>query len=81
MRVWPEQKCWNIKKKTYVRAARVSGMSGLEILLYTILPNSLSPLIVAASMHVGNAIIELLRPFLSGTGQSASLSGMGNNAE
>ena len=51
-------KVLDIKKKTYVRAARVSGMSGLEILLYTILPNSLSPLIVAASMHVGNAILS-----------------------
>lgn len=48
----------NIKKKTYVSAARISGMSGAEILFGVILPNSLSPLIVAASMHVGSTILS-----------------------
>lgn len=47
-----------IKEKTYVSAARISGMSQVEILLQTVLPNSLSPLIVAASMHVGNTILN-----------------------
>lgn len=46
-----------IKGKTYVSVARVSGMSQVEILLRTVLPNSLSPLIVAASMHVGSTIL------------------------
>lgn len=47
----------SLKERTYVSAARLSGMSQFEILFKTILPNSLTPLIVAASTHVGNAIL------------------------
>ena len=46
-----------LKGKTFVSAARLSGMSRSGILFKTILPNSLTPLIVMASTHVGNAIL------------------------
>ena len=47
-----------LKEKTFVSAAKVSGMSDGWILFHTLLPNSLSPVIVEASMHVGNAILS-----------------------
>ena len=46
-----------LKEKTFVSAARISGMSRTAILFKTILPNSLTPLVVSASMHVGSAIL------------------------
>lgn len=48
----------SLKEKTFVLAAKISGMSNSWILFHTILPNSISPIIVAASMHVGNAILS-----------------------
>lgn len=48
----------SLKEKTFVSAAKVSGMSDGWILLHALLPNSLSPVIVEASMHVGNAILS-----------------------
>lgn len=47
----------SIKERTFVSAARISGMSTGAMLLKTILPNSITPLVVNASMHVGNAIL------------------------
>ncbi len=47
-----------LKEKTFVSAARVSGANRFSILLKTILPNSLTPLVVSASMHVGNSILS-----------------------
>lgn len=46
-----------LKERTYVAAARVSGMSDAQILLRTLLPNSITPVVVEASMHMGNAIL------------------------
>ncbi len=46
-----------LKEQTFVSAARISGMGRGAVLYKTILPNSLTPLVVAASMHVGNAIL------------------------
>ena len=48
----------SLKEKTFVSAAKVSGMSDGWILLHTLLPNSITPVIVEASMHVGNAILS-----------------------
>lgn len=50
-------KVLQIKEKTYVSFARISGAGRTKILFRTILPNSLTPLIVEASMHIGNAIL------------------------
>lgn len=46
-----------LKERTYVNAMHTLGMSRSAILFKTILPNSLTPLVVAASMHVGNTIL------------------------
>jgi len=48
----------SLKEKTFVSAAKVSGMSDGWILFHVLLPNSISPVIVEASMHVGNAILS-----------------------
>lgn len=48
----------SLKEKTFVSAAKVSGMSDRWILFHTLLPNSISSVIVEASMHVGNAILS-----------------------
>lgn len=47
-----------LKEKTFVVAERVSGMSDAQILLRTLLPNSITPIVVEASMHMGNAILS-----------------------
>lgn len=47
-----------IKEKPYVSAARVSGMSNAAILFQMILPNSLRPLVVSATTHVGGSILS-----------------------
>ncbi|WP_281833324.1 ABC transporter permease [Propionigenium maris] len=45
------------KELEYVRAARVRGASNLRIIYHHILPNVLSPVIVAATMSFSNAIL------------------------
>lgn len=47
----------SIKEQEFVAAARVIGASDLRILTTHILPNCLAPIIVAATLGVGNAII------------------------
>lgn len=47
----------SLKGKTFVSAAKISGRSNTQILFKTILPNSLTPLVVNASMHIGNTIL------------------------
>ena len=44
-------------QKDYVTAARVSGVRGLRLMLSTVLPNCLAPLIVQAAIDMSNAII------------------------
>lgn len=46
-----------VKTFEYVEAARAIGSSHLRILLVTILPNCLGPLIVLATLDLGNAIL------------------------
>lgn len=45
------------KKKEYVDAARLIGLSPFLIILRHVLPNILTPLIVIATIHVGTAIL------------------------
>jgi peptide/nickel transport system permease protein len=47
----------SIKEKEFVEAARSVGVSRTSIVFKHILPNSLSPIIVAATLSVGAAII------------------------
>jgi dipeptide transport system permease protein len=44
--------------KDYVAAARVAGVGPLRLMLSTVLPNCLAPLIVQAALGVSDAILE-----------------------
>lgn len=57
-----------LKEKEYVESARASGALPMRIILSHILPNSLSPLIVMASLGIAGAIL---------TGAALSFIGMG----
>ncbi len=47
------------KEEEYVTAARTVGMSNSRILFRHILPNSISPLIVQATLGIGTAILDV----------------------
>jgi len=47
----------SVKSKEFVEAARMSGATNLRLMLRHILPNAASPIIVAATLRVGQAII------------------------
>lgn len=46
-----------LREKEYVEAARAMGVSGKEIVLRHLLPNMLSPIIVAATVDVANVVL------------------------
>ncbi len=47
----------SLRERVYVDAARMVGVSDARIIFFHILPNSLSPLIVQATLGVGGAIL------------------------
>lgn len=47
----------SLREREYVMAARLSGLSNPRILFGQILPNTLTPIIVQASLLMGNAIL------------------------
>lgn len=47
----------SIKQKEFIEAARCAGAKNLRIIVRHILPNAMSPIIVAATLSVGSAII------------------------
>lgn len=47
----------SIKQKEFIEAARASGSKNFRLMLRHILPNAMSPIIVAATLRVGAAII------------------------
>jgi len=47
----------SVKQKEFIEAARCSGARNRRIIFNHILPNSISPIIVAATLRVGGAII------------------------
>ena len=49
----------SLKEEPYVSAARLSGCSGPQIMLKTILPNILGPLVVNASTQIGVMMIGI----------------------
>ena len=51
-------KVLSIKQEEYVLAAKAVGMSHRRIVLRHILPNSMVPVIVQATLAIGTAIIE-----------------------
>ncbi len=48
----------SIKEQEYVTAARATGVRSLRMILRHILPNSLSPIIVQATLSIATAILE-----------------------
>ena len=73
-----------IRETEYVEAARAAGCGSVRVILRHALPNSLAPVIVAATLAVGNAIItESVLSFL-GVGVQPPTASWGNmlqNAE
>ncbi len=47
----------SVKHNTYVDAARAAGASSLRIILWHILPNVFAPILIIASVWLGNAIV------------------------
>lgn len=60
----------SVKPNEYVEAARAIGTSDLRILLRTILPNCLGPLLVLATLDLGNAILVFAGLSFLGLGPS-----------
>jgi peptide/nickel transport system permease protein len=48
----------SVKERPYVEASKAMGISDWKIMLRHVLPNSLSPIIVQATMDMGSAILE-----------------------
>lgn len=48
----------SLREEEYVLAAKAQGMKNGRIILYHILPNSLAPIIVQATLGFGTAILE-----------------------
>lgn len=64
-------KVLSVKEEEYVLAARSVGMKHSRILLLHIFPNSLSPIIVQATLAIGTAIIEAAALGFLGLGAKA----------
>ncbi|BAT71354.1 peptide/nickel transport system permease [Thermosulfidibacter takaii ABI70S6] len=47
----------SLKEREFVLSARVSGLSAMKIILRHIIPNSMGPVLVAATLGVGSAIL------------------------
>ena len=48
----------SVKERPYVEASKAMGISDWKIMIRHVLPNSLSPIIVQATMDMGSAILE-----------------------
>ncbi|MFP3811855.1 ABC transporter permease [Bacillus sp. SIMBA_005] len=64
-------KVLSIKQEEYVLAAKAVGMSHRRIVLHHILPNSMVPVIVQATLAIGTAIIEAAALGFLGLGAQA----------
>jgi peptide/nickel transport system permease protein len=49
----------SVREQDYVAADRALGVSSLRLLLHRVLPNSLTPLVVAPTLGVATAVLEL----------------------
>ena len=47
----------SVKERTYIHAAKVSGLPTTRILFIHILPNVIAPILVSATLGIGNAIL------------------------
>jgi peptide/nickel transport system permease protein len=61
----------SVKQEEYIMAARAVGMRDIRILLRHILPNSISPVIVQATLAIATAIIEAAALGFLGMGAQA----------
>ncbi len=66
--------------KDYVQAVRTAGAGPIRIMLKTILPNCVAPLIVQATLSFSNAILEGRRARLPRHGRAAADPRMGHHA-
>ncbi len=66
------------KKKEYVDAARVIGLSAPVIMARHILPNTLSPLLVISTVQVANAIINEAALSFLGLGMPVTMPSLGS---
>lgn len=64
-------KVLSVKQEEYIMAARAIGMKDGRILLHHILPNSISPVIVQATLAIATAIIEAASLGFLGLGAQA----------
>jgi peptide/nickel transport system permease protein len=64
-------KVLSVKQEEYIMAARAVGMRDTRILLLHILPNSISPVIVQATLAIATAIIEAAALGFLGMGAQA----------
>lgn len=64
-------KVLSVKEEEYIHAAKAVGTSDTRILLVHVLPNSLSPIIVQASLAIATAIIEAAALGFLGLGAQA----------
>nr|WP_216664847.1 ABC transporter permease [Bacillus sp. WMMC1349] len=61
----------SIKEEEYVLAAKAIGMSNSRMMIKHILPNSMAPIIVQATLNIGTAIIEAAALGFLGLGAQA----------
>ncbi|HLO11788.1 MAG TPA: nickel transporter permease [Pseudoneobacillus sp.] len=64
-------KVLSVKQEEYIMAARAVGMKDSRILIHHILPNSVSPVIVQATLAIATAIIEAAALGFLGLGAQA----------
>lgn len=67
-----------LKERPYVAAAKISGMGRVSILVKTIMPNALTPLVVYASMHIGSSILGFAGLSFLGLGTTPPFPEWGN---
>jgi peptide/nickel transport system permease protein len=68
----------SIKENEFILAARATGTSNLEIIFRHILPNSVAPIIVSATLGVANAILNEAYISFLGLGVQAPTATWGN---
>lgn len=63
----------SIRSRPYIEAARATGLSHRQIVGRHILPNSMAPLVVLATIEVGSAIVSAASLSFLGAGSSAGV--------
>ena len=61
----------SIREENYIKAAKLDGHSSLAIMIKHVLPNTLRPIIVTASLSIGGALLSLAGLSFLGLGAQA----------